>query len=65
MAPESTELAASIEAARQIREATGENPWPPVNTWPVRLLDSTRLISIESIKIHNARAEAEAHEREG
>jgi hypothetical protein len=61
---DSAELAGSLELARQVREATGESPLPPVNRWPARLIDAARLVSIERIKEHNACGEAEAQERE-
>ena len=64
MSDESVELAASLVLARQVREATGENPLPPVPQWPVRLIDAARLIHIEGIKVHNACFEAEQSERE-
>jgi len=65
LSPLSVEVVSSLETARQLREATGENPLPPVRSWPVRLLDAQRLIHIEGIKTHNARIEAEQSEREG
>lgn len=64
MTGESTELAASLMLARQVREATGENPLPSVKLWPVRLIDAARLLHVEQIKEHNARIEAEDGERE-
>ena len=64
VSPAVAELAGALEMARRAREATGENPLPPVKRWPVRLLDAARLIHIEGIREHNARIEAEARERE-
>lgn len=58
------ELAGSLEVMRQVREATGENPLPSVNRWPVRLLDAARLVNIERIKENNARMEMEHEERD-
>jgi len=60
----SAELAGSIDIMNQVREATGENPLPPVIEWPVRLLDASRLVNVERIKEHNSRLEAEHEERE-
>jgi hypothetical protein len=57
------EVVSSLELSRQVREATGENPLPPVHLWPVRLIDVARIISIEKIKESNARFEAEQAER--
>jgi hypothetical protein len=60
----SSELVGSLEIARQVREATGESPLPPVTEWPVRLIDAARLVNVEGIKEHNACLEVEHHERE-
>jgi hypothetical protein len=63
MSPENAEIVASLELARQVREATDESPLPPVKQWPVTLIDAARIIAVENIKDHNARIEAEEDER--
>lgn len=65
ISPLSAELVGSLDLARRVREGCGGSPLPPVDTWPVKLLDAARVMNVESIKEHNARIEAEADEREG
>lgn len=62
--PTSAELVASIQLASNVREATGEHPLPPVNMWPVRLIDIARIVHTEGIKQNNSCFKAEQSERE-
>lgn len=64
ISPWAAELVGSLEVARQVREAIGENPLPPANRWPVRLLDAARLVNVESIKEEGARNLKEFEERD-
>jgi hypothetical protein len=56
------ELICCLENARQVREATGENPLPPVRKWPVALIDAAKITWQERVREHNARVTAESEE---
>ena len=63
ISPDSAELVASIQLVSNVREATGENPLPPVKTWPVTLIDAARIVRTEGIKENNECFKAEQSER--